>query len=95
MVSAEVSTGRPESFWPILAHRRQGTEDFMSKLLATNENTIDRALRVVLGLGLLAIAVIGPKTPLGYLGVVPLATGLLGSCPLYSLLGISTRRSRS
>jgi len=66
----------------------------MSKLLATNENTIDRALRVVLGLGLLAIAVIGPKTPLGFLGVVPLATGLLGSCPLYSLLGISTRRSR-
>jgi Protein of unknown function (DUF2892) len=70
-------------------------EDFMSKLLATNEHTIDRALRVVLGLGLLAIAVVGPKTPLGYLGVVPLATGLLGSCPLYSLLGISTRRSRS
>jgi len=66
----------------------------MSKLLATNENTIDRALRVVLGLGLMTIAVIGPKTPLGFLGVVPLATGLLGSCPLYSLLGISTRRGR-
>ncbi len=66
----------------------------MSKLLATNEHTIDRALRVVLGLGLLAIAVVGPKIPLGYLGVVPLATGLLGSCPLYSLLGISTRRRR-
>jgi hypothetical protein len=66
----------------------------MSKLLVTNEHTIDRALRVALGLSLLAIAVVGPKTPLGYLGVVPLATGLLGSCPLYSLLGISTRRSR-
>jgi len=66
----------------------------MSKLLATNENTIDRALRVILGLGLLAIAVVGPKTPLGYLGVVPLVTGLLGSCPLYSLLGVSTRRGR-
>ena len=65
----------------------------MSKLLTINEHGIDRALRVVLGLGLLAIAVIGPKTPLGYLGVVPLATGLLGSCPLYSLLRISTRRS--
>jgi hypothetical protein len=69
-------------------------EELMSKLLATNEHTIDRALRVILGLGLLAIALVGPKTPLGYLGVVPLATGLLGSCPLYSLLGISTRRSR-
>lgn len=66
----------------------------MSKLLATNESTIDRALRVALGLGLLTIAVVGPKTPLGYLGVVPLATGLLGSCPLYALLGISTRRNR-
>ncbi len=66
----------------------------MSKLLATNENTIDRTLRVALGLGLLAITLVGPKTPLGFLGVVPLATGLLGACPLYSLLGISTRRSR-
>jgi hypothetical protein len=69
-------------------------EERMSKLLATNEHTIDRALRVVLGVGLLAVALVGPKTPLGYLGVVPLATGLLGSCPLYSLLEISTRRSR-
>jgi hypothetical protein len=67
----------------------------MSKLLATNENTLDRALRVALGLGLLALAVVGPKTPLGYLGILPLATGLLGSCPAYSLLGISTRRRRS
>jgi hypothetical protein len=66
----------------------------MSKLLPANENTIDRALRIVLGLGLLAVAVVGPKTPLGYLGVIPLATGLLGSCPAYSLLGISTRRKR-
>ncbi len=66
----------------------------MSKPLATNEHAVDRALRIVLGLGLLAIAVVGPKTPFGYLGVVPLGTGLLGSCPLYSLLGISTRRGR-
>jgi hypothetical protein len=66
----------------------------MSKLLQTNEHTIDRALRVVLGLGLLAIALVGPKTPLGYLGIVPLATGILGSCPLYSVLGLSTSRKR-
>jgi hypothetical protein len=64
----------------------------MSKLFATNEHTIDRALRVALGLGLLALAVVGPKTPLGYLGVVPLLTGLAGTCPLYSLLGLSTHR---
>jgi hypothetical protein len=64
----------------------------MSKLLARNEHTIDRALRVLLGLGLLAIAFVGPKTPLGYLGIVPLVTGLVGTCPLYSALGLSTCR---
>jgi hypothetical protein len=65
----------------------------MNKLLATNEHAVDRALRVALGIALLALAFVGPKTPLGYLGLVPLATGLLGSCPLYSLLGVSTRKS--
>jgi hypothetical protein len=64
----------------------------MYKLLARNEHTIDRALRVLLGLGLLAIAFVGPKTPLGYLGIVPLVTGLVGTCPLYSALGLSTCR---
>lgn len=63
----------------------------MSKLLVTNEHAIDRTLRVLLGLGLLALAVAG-TTPLGYLGLIPLATGLLGSCPVYSVLGLSTRR---
>jgi hypothetical protein len=66
----------------------------MSRLLINNESTVDRALRVILGLGLLAVALFGPKTPLGYLGIVPLVTGLLGSCPLYSLVGASTRRRR-
>ncbi len=66
----------------------------MSMQFPANESTLDRALRVLLGVGLLAVAVVGPKTPWGFLGAVPLATGLLGSCPQYSLLGISTRRSR-
>lgn len=55
-----------------------------------NEHTIERALRVLVGLALLAIVFVGPKTPWGWIGVVPLATGLLGSCPLYTLLGVST-----
>jgi len=66
----------------------------MSKLFVTNEGAVDRVVRVALGLGLLAIALVGPKMPLGYIGVVPLATGLIGSCPLYSLLRISSRRRR-
>jgi hypothetical protein len=61
-----------------------------STLLPTNEHPIERALRVALGLGLLAIVFIGPKTPWGLVGIVPLATGLLGSCPLYTMLGWST-----
>ena len=61
-----------------------------TKIFPRNEGTIDRAIRVVLGLALLAIAFVGPKTPLGFLGVVPLLTGLVGSCPLYRLFGIKT-----
>jgi hypothetical protein len=53
-----------------------------------------RALRIVLGLMLIALVFVGPKTALGWIGAVPLLTGLAGYCPLYSWLGVSTRRSR-
>jgi hypothetical protein len=55
-----------------------------------NEGTLDRGTRVVLGLAVLSLAFIGPQTPLGYLGVVPLLTGLIGFCPVYRLFGLST-----
>jgi hypothetical protein len=55
-----------------------------------NEHSIERVLRVVVGLALLLMVVVGPKTPWGLLGLVPLVTGLVGSCPAYTLLGIST-----
>lgn len=55
-----------------------------------NEGTIDRVLRVVAGLGILSLAFVGPQTPWGYVGLVPLATGLIGFCPLYAMLGINT-----
>jgi len=55
-----------------------------------NEGTIDRVLRVLVGLGLLSLAFVGPQTPWGYVGVVPLLTGLVGFCPLYTLLGMNT-----
>jgi hypothetical protein len=55
-----------------------------------NEGTVDRVLRVVVGAGVLSLAFIGPQTPWGYLGVIPLLTGLVGYCPAYAILGIST-----
>jgi hypothetical protein len=64
----------------------------MSRLLAKNANSVERAMRVVLGLGLLTLTFVGPHTALGYLGLIPLVTGLVGSCPVYSLLGFSTCR---
>lgn len=60
------------------------------KIFPRNEHIVERGLRVLVGLGLLAIAFVGPKTPWGFLGIIPIATGLLGSCPLYTLLGFST-----
>jgi len=62
----------------------------MNKLLPANEHPLERAARVLLGLGVLALAFVGPKTPWGFLGAIPLLTGLIGSCPLYTLLGFST-----
>ena len=58
----------------------------------TNEATIDRVVRVVLGLGLLSLTLVGPRTPWGLVGLVPLATGAVGFCPLYRLLGIRTNK---
>ncbi len=58
--------------------------------MSTNESSIDRALRFVLGVVVLSLVVIGPKTMWGLVGLVPLLTGIVGFCPLYRLLGIST-----
>jgi hypothetical protein len=64
------------------------------KIFPRNEHDVERGLRVLVGLGLLSIAFVGPKTPWGFLGIIPIATGLLGSCPLYTLLGFSTCRMK-
>ncbi len=61
-----------------------------SKFFARNEHKVERLVRVVLGVALLSLVFVGPQTYWGLLGVVPLATGLLGTCPLYSVLGLST-----
>lgn len=62
----------------------------LSRILPNNENPVDRMLRIVIGVALLALAFTGPRTPWGWLGLVPLLTGLAGSCPLYTLLHLST-----
>ncbi len=59
-------------------------------LFPKNEGTIDRTLRVLVGLAILSLAFVGPKSPWAYLGLLPIVTGLLGSCPAYTLLGLST-----
>lgn len=55
-----------------------------------NEGTLDRALRIILGLILLSLVFVGPQTAWGWIGIVPLATGLLGFCPLYKIIGLNT-----
>lgn len=62
----------------------------LTKILPTNEHTIERVLRVVVGLGALSTVFVGPQTSWGLLGLIPLATGLIGSCPIYTALGFST-----
>jgi hypothetical protein len=58
--------------------------------MTRNEGTIDRVLRIAAGLVLLSLVFIGPQTPWGWIGIVPLVTGLVGYCPLYTVLGINT-----
>jgi len=45
---------------------------------------------ILVGIGILSLAFVGPQSPWAYLGVVPLLTGLVGWCPPYALLGIGT-----
>ncbi len=62
-------------------------------MLKKNEGTIDRILRVILGLVLLLGYFVYPDATYRWaflLGIIPLVTGLIGSCPLYTILGIRT-----
>ncbi len=58
--------------------------------MKTNVGGIDRILRVVLGLVLIGLTLSGAIGVWGWIGIVPLATGLLKTCPLYSILGFNT-----
>jgi hypothetical protein len=58
--------------------------------MKVNEGVIDRSLRVIAGLVLIALAATGTVGLWGYIGIVPLLTGAVGICPIYSLLGINS-----
>ncbi|EMP57090.1 hypothetical protein MSNKSG1_02669 [Marinobacter santoriniensis NKSG1] len=60
--------------------------------MSINMGGVDRTLRTLIGVVLLALVFVGPQTPWGWIGLVPLITGLVGICPLYTLLGIKTCR---
>lgn len=63
-------------------------------MFKTNVGGIDRVLRIIVGVVLIGMVFVGPQTPWGWLGLVPLLTGLVGTCPLYSLVGLSTCRGK-
>ena len=58
--------------------------------MQTNTGSLDRALRLLIGVVLLSLVFVGPKTAWGWLGLVPIGTSLMGWCPLYALLGFDT-----
>lgn len=59
-------------------------------MFCRNLGTTDRIIRVLVGLALLSLVFVGPATPWGWIGVVPLLTGLVGACPLYRILGLKS-----
>ena len=58
-----------------------------------NIGSAERIIRGLAGLGIISLVFVGPHSPWGYLGVIPLATAFIGWCPPYALLGISTCKS--
>lgn len=58
--------------------------------MAGNMGVIDRLIRIAVGLALISLVFAGPRTPWGWIGLIPLLTALVGICPAYRLLGIRT-----
>jgi hypothetical protein len=63
----------------------------MGKILAKNTGNLDRIIRVVVGALLVGNVFVGLQTVVGWVGLILIVTGLFGTCPVYSLLGIDTR----
>jgi hypothetical protein len=58
--------------------------------MTKNEGGLDRGIRVIAGLALIALTLMGQIGAWGWIGAVPLLTGLIGWCPAYSLIGLKT-----
>jgi len=58
--------------------------------MTANIGAIDRTLRIIFGAAILSTVVVGPKSLLGLLGLVPLLTGLAQFCPAYQVMGVDT-----
>jgi Protein of unknown function (DUF2892) len=67
----------------------------MKNFLVVTEHPVERVLRVLVGLVVLSLVFIGPKTAWGWIGPLPILTGVTGICPLYTIFGISTCPKKS
>lgn len=55
----------------------------------------ERVIRVIAGLAITSLAFVGPASPWAFLGLVPVATGLMGWCPPYAIFGINTCKKKA
>lgn len=63
----------------------------MNSLIKSNTGKIDRIIRIIVGAVLIGNVFTGLQTPVGWIGVILVVTGLFGTCPVYSILGINTK----
>jgi hypothetical protein len=59
-----------------------------------NVGNVDRSIRIVVGIALIAMVFVGPQTQWGWIGLIPLATAAMSWCPLYTLIGVQTSADR-
>ena len=58
--------------------------------MKANVGGADKVIRIIVGIVLISLVFVGPKTQWGWIGLIPLLTGLFSICPLYSIIGLST-----
>jgi hypothetical protein len=76
------------SFFRVFGERRR------LPVFKVNVGSTDRIIRIVIGLVLITLVFVGPKTAWGWIGLIPLATGVLRTCPAYSMIGVNTSKSK-